>query len=496
MSHSHTLTGIYADIAQRVDALLEKKGAAKETDAVHEEAKDYLKILHAIFMKEWAVEEKGEIEEELLAHVNLLSERLCECVSTSFLPINHQEPTTLGVDISLGAVSLATLFAMVKREDVANALSEDSCFSIFKECAQRLVDSRLAPPSADTVLTDTCSQILRALNMILLKLAAVALPCTCLCSLIRVMGCVNSSTDNATATGTGTIALPYACARPVSKLIIRVITDEGKKESPFNWPTADHSRLLVAIHNYLTAQSHVGANSASNSESDDVPFRTVKTVLSQLVKAIGGPAIISLLSGMGISDGESIVRMTAKFSGSSATSTNNTTTSTSLATHPQDMSSPQLDGKVLCILEDIVASADKSEPIKQLYHFKKAHPSVDLDMYLSRISSFLRRFVLDAIAKLEDPQVAVGDENQRPTLPISPQESDPSTFKKQLTPQPPLATSPRAAQTDKIRGSLAGLTASLDLPNAASSNAAAAAGTLTRDGDLAARLAALKSRKN
>lgn len=516
MSHSHILTGIYADIVQRIDSLLDKKGTVKETDPIHEEAKDYLKILHAIFMKEWAVEEREEVEEELLAHVNLLAERLCQCVFTAFLSSESSPPaSSLGIDISLGAVSLATLFAMVKREDIASNLSEESCFLIFKECAERLVDARLAPPSADAVLMETGSQILRALNMILLKLAAVASPSSCMCALVRVMGCVvavGAGADNASSTSSS--SLPFACARPVSKLILRVISEEGRKERPFHWPNADQTHLLVTIHNFLS--THLSQGSPSSSDADeDIPLRTVKTILSQVVKALGGPATLALLEAAGIGAGELTARMVSKLSGgasstsASAIEDNNNASNASSSSSSSSTASTQLDGKVLCILEDIVASADKTEPIRQLYLFKKSHPSVDLDVYLQRISSFLRRFVLDAIAKLENAQSNVGDENLKPGPPTAEENSeagssDPSTFKKPMTPlqsmppQPPtqqhVASSPRAAQTDKIRGSLAGLTASLDLPvPTASTNSQ---GLLTRDSDLAARLAALKNRKN
>lgn len=145
---TNTLAGIYSDIASKIDNLLVCEEEVIESDVRHEECKDYVKMLHAILMGEWSSEGEEAVDTDdeslLLANIEPLVMRLCKCVGRSF-QFQSSNPCTpvegspsVGIDVSLVAVSLATLFATVKRSDVVKTLSEDCLLEIFKECSHRL----------------------------------------------------------------------------------------------------------------------------------------------------------------------------------------------------------------------------------------------------------------------------------------------------------------------------------------------------------------------
>ena len=53
------------------------------------------------------------------------------------------------------------------------------------------------------------------------------------------------------------------------------------------------------------------------------------------------------------------------------------------------------------IIDDITSARDKSVPIQKLHHLISDNPDIDVHAYLQRISSSFRKFVLDALTKLD-----------------------------------------------------------------------------------------------
>ena len=240
-----------------------------------DETKDYLKMLHSIAIGEWSQETLPEDDEALKQQIAPLCVRLTRCVAASFIPTVclHASPTSLfGIDVSLVAVSLATLFAIVRRGDLATVMDKECLVDIFQECLRRIVDPRLGATSGDCSprsmesSKETIQQIVRALNIVLLRLAAEAPSGLVLGSLIQVLYlCIPVQEVE----HSGPIpALPSASMKPTSRLLLRVLGEEAKKPDPFGAPL-DLKGLLMDLHTFFSNQPKIGT-------VDDTPLTAVK----------------------------------------------------------------------------------------------------------------------------------------------------------------------------------------------------------------------------
>jgi hypothetical protein len=233
------LEGIYSDIALKIDRLIEFEENDNDNDNkyIHDEAKDYIKILHSILIGEWSTEQ--QLPEDCLAlqnHSQALASRLASCISRSF---NHpngcisDDPNTpnINIDVSLVSVSLATLFAMVKRSDISTKFTQKSLFVVFYEILRHIVDDRLTTPNnqqEDAI--KAIQEISRALNMIVIKLASEAKTGIVLASLIEVLYLCIATPECAsnllsTFVEDGSMlpqVMKVSCTKPTSQLLLRV----------------------------------------------------------------------------------------------------------------------------------------------------------------------------------------------------------------------------------------------------------------------------------
>jgi hypothetical protein len=243
-----------------------------------DETKDYLKMLHSMAIGEWSQETLPEDDEALKQHIAPLCMRLTKCVAASFTPsiCLHASPTSLfGIDVSLVAVSLATLFAIVRRGDLATVMDKECLIDVFQECLRRIVDQRLGAASAECSprsqesSKETVQQIVRALNIVLLRLAAEAPSGTVIGSLVQVLFlCIPSEEVE----HTGPIPpLSPSSMKPTSRLLLRVLGEESKKSEPFCLPL-DAKALLFDLHTFFEKQP-------KNGTIDETPLTTVKVTL-------------------------------------------------------------------------------------------------------------------------------------------------------------------------------------------------------------------------
>lgn len=145
---------------------------------------------------EWSAEKHPDDEIILLYHAEALTRKLVKCVARSFdLP---SEPTAssnmvavLGFDVPLLAITLSTLFSIVKRTEVVKTLTEKCLFEVLYECLFRICDDRLLHPSQAVAelseSMETAQQIVRAFNMIILKLSSEANTSTVLHVLLQII---------------------------------------------------------------------------------------------------------------------------------------------------------------------------------------------------------------------------------------------------------------------------------------------------------------------
>lgn len=238
-------------------------------------------MLHSMAIGEWSQETLPEDDEALKQHIAPLCMRLTKCVAASFTPsiCLHASPTSLfGIDVSLVAVSLATLFAIVRRGDLATVMDKECLTDVFQECLRRIVDQRLGAASAECSprsqesSKETVQQIVRALNIVLLRLAAEAPSGTVIGSLVQVLFlCIPGEEVE----HTGPIPpLSPSSMKPTSRLLLRVLGEESKKSEPFCLPL-DAKALLFDLHTFFEKQP-------KNGTIDETPLTTVKVTLHLL----------------------------------------------------------------------------------------------------------------------------------------------------------------------------------------------------------------------
>ena len=295
--------------------------------------------------------------------------------------------------------------------------------------------------------------------------------------------------------------MPIASAKPTSRLLLKVLDEELKRQDPppFDASYFDQRAVLLAIHTFF--KDHPVAT------KHEIPFCTAKTVLAELIKKLGGPHVIKMLEASNIPDDSFIMKLASRLRDAAAAG------SSPLPPSSSSTVDPKLNAQIIDVINEIVAARDKMLPIRQLHSIKRQHPSIDITGtggYLMGMSSAFRKFVLENLERLDNVEVV--DENQQPGLGVvsnanSNSNSNSNTSTKatdQTNPNPnpsvqkeqgrvasPTNTSSTSSpRSQAIRGSFIKLTkdlSSLDLPMVDSNS------NSNSDNDLAARLQRLKN---
>lgn len=110
---------------------------------------------------------------------------------------------------------------------------------------------------------------------------------------------------------------------------------------------------MEGIHQFFTRHP--------TSTSNDTPFRTVKTVLNEIVASKGGHAVLAVLRETAIPQTAFVYLLTCRLG------------HVSMVVEP-----PQgdLNARIVATIDDITSSRDKLAAIKELHRLKAAHPQV------------------------------------------------------------------------------------------------------------------------
>lgn len=84
------------------------------------------------------------------------------------------DPLSKTIDIGLVSISLAILFAVLDRNDLCKALTEECIKKMIEECVRNLVDPRLVSSNESSLTKEKSivqNQISKGLNAIILKLS-------------------------------------------------------------------------------------------------------------------------------------------------------------------------------------------------------------------------------------------------------------------------------------------------------------------------------------
>lgn len=198
---SNGLESVYTDILSKIDEMLLSARATDSTSLYKQStieivATDYIKLLHTILTNYTSVV-PPVIEEDsqsnvanntiLCRYIVPMVDRLLSCLDRSFsTPADHTD-ITLPIDVNLSSICLASLFTLLKHKELVTVvISHDSkqaetIYRILHCCIVKLVDERLLTANQPTITTDyyilhECNtSIIRALNLILLKLSAITM---------------------------------------------------------------------------------------------------------------------------------------------------------------------------------------------------------------------------------------------------------------------------------------------------------------------------------
>ena len=371
-SPASSLDDIYSEIASKMDALLT---GSQDDERTHNDATDYIKILHSIASGAWTEEVQASDEQELRMNAQALIIRLVKCVdrafsSSGYVPPAHSAGASLNIDVSLGSAALATIFALLKRPGVVTSLTIDICSDVLKSCLVHLVNPRLAAGAAGVASADaeTAEQIVRALNIIALKLSAEMPPVPAMVALLRVVG--------ASAIGDA----PVQTLKPVSKLLLRVIGEENRTLAPFQSSPNDTAALLQALHILLSKLDSRAAHEGA--------FGCGKTVLTELVKSLGAKKVLLVLQAQGATGAAAVVKLAAKLG--------NISLDASVA----------LEGRITALVNEIARAHDKQLPMQALFQVQQEHPETDVQRYAVHLSAAHRRFIADRLVALQTASAA------------------------------------------------------------------------------------------
>lgn len=383
LSAAAELDGLYTEAEAKMDALINVSRAVNANDPVQAECKDYLKMLHSVINGEWYAEKLPEDEAVLLAHSNAIVTRLCRCMARAFdLPSKDPAVNAIqGFDMSLLAISVSVLFSLVKRPEVSASLSEDTLFIMFHECLHRMWDTRLtsktqqpAHAPLDVESKESAAQVARALSTIVLKSSMGGTAGPLLLAMLRVMFCCIPAAELPHYDDHK--SLPASSTKAASRLVIQILSEHGHKENAYMEPEVNLRAVLEAIHHFFTRHP--------TSTSNDTPFRTVKTILNEIITIKGGHCVLEVLQETNIPHTAFIYLLTCRLGNVQLPEANG-----------------DLNAKIVAVIDDITSSRDKLGAIKELHRIKLANPQVDINLYLHKISTAFRRYVLNTLAKLD-----------------------------------------------------------------------------------------------
>ena len=277
------------------------------------------------------------------------------CCAFDLSPVAVSRKITELPIVSLASSCLATAFTLLKfigsewdcpatvRDRCNEKLSMNTISALLEACLQLMTDSRLSTAAKGSGSgsdsdeeqdaedrTHMEAHIVRALNIIALKLTSLLPPCTSLTAIItllnrQVVGNESLATWRRKAAhgNVGTVLV----ARPTSKLLLKVLTSELKRDTPFldiepSSPVPNHgeeegdldatARRKAAKARMLRKDSPVSMLLASlvtlmaslqqhsNHTENSLLFMCAKTLLCELVNHVGATRLLNILSFIGL----------------------------------------------------------------------------------------------------------------------------------------------------------------------------------------------------
>uniref|UniRef100_UPI00358F17F3 cytoskeleton-associated protein 5-like n=1 Tax=Myxine glutinosa TaxID=7769 RepID=UPI00358F17F3 len=215
-------------------------------------------------------------------------------------------------------------------------------------------------------------QLLRSINLLLSQMLEHSDPAAIISAMIRLLhDCVNSPTNNSKYA-----ELVMKCLWRISRLL------------PGMTHNVKVDRVLLDAHNFL----RVYPKDAGRDRKDDLPLRTMKTLLYMLGK-LQGPEILEhlgLIENRSESQLEAYLRKVTRnlYRGKADEEKEHNCGRKDEAAHLAKM-----NDDVAEIFKKIGSKENTREGLSELYDFKCRHPEADLEPFLQRASVMFQRYV-------------------------------------------------------------------------------------------------------
>jgi cytoskeleton-associated protein 5 len=304
---------------------------------------------------------------------------------------------------------VGTLQALMDRKELVTMLGSNHLVDIIGSVLERLLDERLHSEV----------NLIRALNALMLKLLENSDMSTCLEALMTRLSAVTRSY----------LIAPSKMNHKYMELTIKCILKMSKRMAS-TLVTSDIDRLLISINAFLKAHPPT-----SFKDRDDLPLRTVKTLLHEIVKATGVAAraacsrlfsdsgLVGNFVEMCISKQESTKEANAALKESttqSAVQTRAHHMDPAASYHAHDHAPPPLsavtpnvprpstgefDDQIMTIFTKIRKLNQTEQGLLELYNVMRTHPDVDISLHYNRCSDAFQTYIFRRLGKFLEEDI-------------------------------------------------------------------------------------------
>lgn len=425
------ISNVYAEIASKVNRMTtlysEFLSQQRDRTSPHisrdlitacDDCREYMKMLHALVTGGWAkggsVNSATAAKDDavLLQNAEGLVVMIVTCLSLAFEGIGVSARSTadmpvasaLDADVSLVSVCLASLHALVKHAGVVQKLSENALVELLSDSVLAISHEKITGTNSAPDVKEACEQMHRVLLLIMARTAQEAGTARMVSAVMQSLFQCIEEVDHASV-GKSTVTrrlLPRRCSKPLSKLLLKVLSDECRQARPFvSLPAGDVSLMLGSLHRFFSGHP-------AEVTKDDTPFCAAKTVLAQLVKSVGAASILmTLQESLNIPPASFVCRLTAKLGHGDAVPKASAGEEVHASVSGDDLNglsnvSPELHATLVSIIDELTNSRDKIGTIRKLYFLIQSNPSLDVSYYLQRTSSVFRKYVLDTLQQMDE----------------------------------------------------------------------------------------------
>lgn len=270
---------------------------------------------------------------------------------------------------------LATLLAVFQNSSLAKKASKDVLKDLVNSLITTLLDNRLNS-------LEEGPQVIRTVNVMVVKIVEHADHTNVLSALIRLLqDCVASETTTAKF-----VELIMKCVWKMVRMLPDIIND------------LNLDRILLDTHLFLKEFPSASWKTRPN----DLPLRTIKTVLHSLVK-LKGAKIIPHMSSIDSAENSEVKAYLQKILHNDPNAKNewNEEQKTPRSAQKPKKLNKNTHDVLAEIFKKIGSKENTREGLNDLYDFKKKYPDADLEPFLKKSSNFFQNYIERGLKNIE-----------------------------------------------------------------------------------------------